>query len=521
MNTHSRIFIRLLRHASFGTLSAGIIALAACQSGPRAPAVPPPQPLVHLPPEALTGDAALRAANRLGFGPTPGELEQINAMGVDRWITAQLTPARIPENPQLTAQLASLDTLNQAPTELYLRYQSLRREGKDDPEAKKAANEDARKDVTQAQTAHLLRDIESNRQFQEVLVGFWYNHFNVFDGKGLDRVWVGNYENTAIRPYVFGRFRDLLEATARHPAMLFYLDNWQNTAPGSPGARGKQDGLNENYARELMELHTLGVDGGYTQTDVTELARILTGWGLRQRGKAKGQPGDNAFAFDPARHDYGTKIFLGHTIAGKGPAEIEEALGILAASPRTAYHLSYQLAQYFVADEPDPALVAAMANAYLTSGSSLTAVYRAMIENPAFWAAPAVTAKFKTPQEYVVSAVRAGAVPIENAQPLIGNLQQLGMPIYGYETPDGYKMVEAAWLSPDGLARRLSFATALSAGRLPLDPSLPNGPGPLDEGKIRQAIGNQMSPQTENAVNNAAGPLKTAVLLGSPEFMHK
>jgi uncharacterized protein (DUF1800 family) len=302
--------------------------------------------------------------------------------------------------------------------------------------------------------------------------------------------------------------------------MLFYLDNWQNTAPGSPGARGKEDGLNENYARELMELHTLGVDGGYTQTDVTELARILTGWGLRQRG-AKGKPGDDSFVFDPSRHDYGDKVFLGVPIAGKGPAEIEQALGILAASPKTAYHISYQLAQYFVADEPDPALVAAMANAYMTHGSSLTAMYRAMLESPAFWTSSAVRAKFKTPFEFVVSAVRAGDVPVENAQPLAGQLQQLGMPIYGYETPDGYKMTEAAWMSPDGLARRLSFATALAAGRLPLDPSAPNLIGPIDDRTVLRSLGGAVSPQTESAVEAANPPLKSALLLGSPEFMHR
>ncbi len=494
--------------------------LAACQSGAPSEPIPPPQPLVQLPPDAATGDAALHALNRLGFGATPGEVEQVRAMGVDHWITAQLTPARIPENPVLVRQLSTLTTLKEPTTALYLQFQGLRRQEKTDPDAKKATNEMAKTVLTEAQSAHLLRDVESNRQFQEVLVGFWYNHFNVFAGKGLDRIWVGSFENNAIRPYVFGRFRDLLEATARHPAMLFYLDNWQNTAPGSPGARGKEDGLNENYARELMELHTLGVDGGYSQEDVTELARILTGWGLQQRG-GKGIPGDNSFVFDPSRHDYSDKSFLGYRVTGKGPAEVEAALGVLAASPKTAAHLSYELAQYFVSDQPDPGLVASMANAYMTSGGNLTAVYRAMIENPAFWAAPAVKAKFKTPLEYVVSSVRASGEPIENTQPLIGNLQQLGMPIYGYETPDGYKMTEAAWLSPDGLARRLSFATALSTGKLPLDPGDPGKAGPVAEQSVRSALGGAVSPETNAADAATDQPLKAAVLLGSPDFMHR
>jgi uncharacterized protein (DUF1800 family) len=493
--------------------------LAGCHTAGPSASLPPPQKLVLLPPNAATGDPALRAADRLGFGATPGELDQIRATGVDRWITDQLTPARIPENPVLAAQLASLQTLNEPPSTVYLRYQSLRRGAKADPDAKKASDDLAKEVITQAQTAHMLRDVESSRQFQEVLVNFWYNHFNVFSGKGLDRIWVGSFENTAIRPYVFGRFRDMLEATARHPAMLFYLDNWQNTAPGSPGARGKEDGLNENYARELMELHTLGVDGGYTQTDVTELARILTGWGLKQRGDRKGQPGDDSFVFDQSRHDYGEKVFLGYRVPGKGPSEIEAALGVLAASPKTAYHLSYQLAQYFVSDDPDPALVAAMANAYLSSGSDLMAVYRAMIENPAFWAQGAV--KFKTPQEYVVSAVRASGEPIENAQPLVNNAQQLGMPIYGYETPDGYKMTEAAWLSPDGLARRLSFATAFAAGHLPIDPTDPSKAGPVSEAAVLKALDGRVSSRTEAAVAAADPALKSAVLLGSPDFMNR
>jgi uncharacterized protein (DUF1800 family) len=508
-----------LSRARAALLSTAMLAISACQSGQPANSVPPPQPLVKLPPDAARPDAALYAAGRLGFGAAPGEIEQINAMGVDRWITAQLTPARIPENPVLTARLATLRTLDESPSALYLRYQSLRRGANADPDAKKASDDMAKEVVTQAQTAHLLRDVESTRQFQEVLVAFWYNHFNVFSGKGLDRIWVGSFENSAIRPYVFGRFRDMLEATSRHPAMLFYLDNWQNTAPGSPGARGKEDGLNENYARELMELHTLGVDGGYTQRDVTELARILTGWGLRQHGDKKGQPGDDSFVFDPSRHDYGEKIFLGRKIPGKGPSEIETALTMLAASPKTAHHLSYQLAQYFVADDPDPALVAAMAHAYLASGGDLTAVYRAMIENPAFWAPGA--AKFKTPQEYVVSAVRAGGVPVENAQPLINMEQQLGMSIYGYETPDGYKMTEAAWLSPDGLARRLSFATAFASGRLPLDPADPAKAGPVADETVRQALDGRVSPQTDAAAAAAAPQLKSAVLLGSPDFMNR
>jgi uncharacterized protein (DUF1800 family) len=200
-----------------------------------------------------------------------------------------------------------------------------------------------------------MRSIYSDRQLQEVMVDFWYNHFNVYADKGIDRLWVGAYEREAIRPYALGKFRDLLVATARHPAMLFYLDNWQNSNPNFNRKKGRPQGLNENYARELMELHTLGVDGGYQQTDVIALAKILTGWGFKQPGQ---QVTDGyTFQFNPHRHDFSNKIFLDRDIVGSGINEGEQALELLSRHPSTAKQISFKLAQYFVADVPPKSLI--------------------------------------------------------------------------------------------------------------------------------------------------------------------
>ena len=475
---------------------------------------------IHLPPAALTLDGARHALDRLSFGPTPNEIQAVRDIGVDRWIALQLTPAAIPEPPALTEALAALPNAQRSDADLFRQEVRLRRDKTDD-------GKDERKEFTRAVTrdvmsAHLDRALLSDRQLQEVLTNFWFNHFNVFLNKGFDHVWVGNYENEAIRPYVLSNFRLLLEATARHPAMLFYLDNWQNTAPGSPGAKGKQDGLNENYARELMELHTLGVDGGYTQKDVTELARILTGWGLRtrpERGMVRGdmRKPDFTFAFDPSRHDYGDKQFMGFVIKGQrqGWQEVEQALSILATHPATAKHLSFQLAQYFVADQPPQALVDRMAATWVKSRGDLAAVMRTLLESPEFWAPEARGAKYKTPFEYIVSGLRAANVTPGDPQPVFGQLRLLGQPIYGIETPDGYKQVESAWLNPDALARRLSFATALGTGRLGKETV------PVDEAAVRSTLGRTLTPQTDKALAAADPRLRTTLLLGSPDFMYR
>ncbi|MBW4595254.1 MAG: DUF1800 domain-containing protein [Brasilonema angustatum HA4187-MV1] len=467
----------------------------------------------------------LHVINRLSFGPDPEDVQRVEAMGVERYIQEQLSPNSIPEPPSLTSQLEQLETLHQSPVEIRREYQPPLQKGQQPtPEEKKAAREKARLVMQQAIQARLLQATQSPRQLQEVMVDFWYNHFNVYAGKGLDRLWVGAYEQQAIRPLALGRFRDLLEATARHPAMLFYLDNWQNTAPGSPGARGRYQGLNENYARELMELHTLGVDGGYTQQDVTTLARILTGWGYRLDRQQTDT--DSGFYFNPKRHDFSDKVFLGQTIKGSGEAEVEQAFDILARSPATARHISYQLAQYFVSDRPTEALVKHLQERFLATDGNIREVLNTLFHSKEFWEAKNFNAKFKTPLQYVVSAVRATGTQVNNYTPLSNTLQQMGMPVYGCQTPDGYKNTQEAWLNPDAMTRRLGFATILANGRLRLsagnqtqnEPSLNQ---PVDALQLTSTLGNSFSQKTQRAIASTPPQLQAALILGSPEFMRR
>jgi len=477
----------------------------------------------------------LHVLNRLAYGPGPGDVEKVRAMGVEKYIEDQLTPQSIPEPESLRRELDSLETLRMDPVELFREYGPPRpgRGRKPDPQAIKAARERARVIMQQAAQARLWRATQSPRQLQEVMTDFWYNHFNVFAGKGLDHLWAGAYEQEAIRPYVLGRFRDLLGATAHHPAMLFYLDNWQNTAPDSPGARGKLNGLNENYARELMELHTLGVDGGYTQQDVIALARIFTGWGL---GRPRGKDNRGGFYFDPKRHDYSDKLFLGQTIRGSGEGEGEQALDILARAPATARHISFELAQYFVADDPPPALVQRLHQRFLDTDGDIRAVLETLFHSPEFWDRKYYGNKFKTPYQYLVSAARASGVEPVNIRPLYGMLFQLGMPLYACLTPDGYKNTRAAWLNADAMTRRISFATALASGRLPLARPADDNAGmarkmdpaerdpmtrvePVDAARLADTLGNELSSLTRAAIMETPLPLRAALMLGSPEFM--
>jgi uncharacterized protein (DUF1800 family) len=367
-------------------------------------------------------DRALHALNRLAFGPRPGDLEAVRAMDVERYVDLQLHPESIEIPQSLVDQVRSYRTLTMSPIALFYEYQrplnQIRRENKagdnaDGKDAIKEARERQRIVTLEAVQARLARAIDGTRQLQEVMTQFWFNHFNVFAGKGLDYIWTPSFEEVAIRPHTMGRFRDLLGATARHPAMLFYLDNWQNTAPGSAGAKQKFEGINENYARELMELHTLGVGGGYSQDDVIALAHILTGWGLpKGRGGGGGGGGNgganrfrallgggggqrfglagppvspSGFYFDPERHDFSSKTLLGHTIEGSGIDEGEQALDLLARSPATANHLSFQLAQYFVADDPPKPLVSRMASRYLESDGDIRAVLQILFTSSEFW----------------------------------------------------------------------------------------------------------------------------------------
>ena len=549
-------------------------------------------------------DRTIHVLNRLAFGPRPGDVEHVRAIGPERYVHQQLYPELIPIPDDVVERIGAYRTLHMTPVALFVEYQRpimmeqknlKQRNAKTDASVKDAAN-DAIKDarikqrvvLREAVEARMIRAIEGPRQLQEVMTAFWFNHFNIFGGKGLDNVWTGAFEENAIRPHTMGKFRALLGATAHHPAMLFYLDNWQNTAPGSPGSKGKFErvkfeGINENYARELMELHTLGVGGGYSQADVIALAHILTGWGIprprdeRGLGGASPQFGPfgfrhrnfmrrspiavdpSGFFFDSTRHDFSSKTFLGHRIDGAGIAEGERSLDILARSPATANHLSFKLAQYFVADDPPKSLTTRMAERYLASDGDIRAVLTTMFTSAEFWDPRCYGAKFKTPYEYVVSCVRAVGVPVRNYRPLYGTMQLLGMPIYGCLTPNGYANTQDAWLNPDAMMTRLSFATALGSGNLPLenspfeedadgnpryidrrpvvsrksearvnikfdsDPSRPHGPKmtPPDPAQLAATLGEYFSATTANAVEASPAQLRAPLILGSPEFMKR
>ncbi|HSZ60451.1 MAG TPA: DUF1800 domain-containing protein [Terriglobales bacterium] len=332
--------------------------------------------------------------------------------------------------------------------------------------------------VNELTQAKLLRAIYSERQLDEVMTDFWINHFNVFINKGQDRYLLTSYERDAIRPHVLGKFEDLLLATAKSPAMMFYLDNWLSVGPDSENALGiapnahghnhpqgrpnkrKAVGLNENYGRELMELHTLSVNGGYTQKDVTEVAKVFTGWTIDPPQKGSG------FRFDPRMHEPGTKIVLGHRIKEKGEKEGLEVLHLLARNPNTAHFISQKLAIRFVSDNPPPALVDRMAKTYLKKNGDIREVLRTMFKSPEFWAPEAYRAKVKTPLEFVVSAVRASGANVDDVRALVGTLNNMGMMPYAMLPPTGYSMKAETWVNSSALLGRMNFALGLAAGKI-------------------------------------------------------
>jgi uncharacterized protein (DUF1800 family) len=316
----------------------------------------------------------------------------------------------------------------------------------------------------------LLTDVYSQRQLQAVMTDFWLNHFNVYLKKGQLAPWyLVDYEQNVIAPHAMGKFEDLLVATAKSPAMLFYLDNHASIGPHSmpamraranPAAKNRDPGLNENYARELMELHTLGVDGGYTQKDVTEVAKVFTGWTIEEPRKGGG------FTFNERRHEPGSKVVMGETVQESGEQEGLEVLHRLATSPATAHHLSQQMAERFVSDTPPPALVDRMAKTYLKSDGDIRQVLRTMFTSPEFWSREAYRAKVKTPEEFVLSAVRATGGEVERPAIVLNAMGQLGMPFFGCQTPNGYSWMAGAWVNSGDLLSRINIALALASHKL-------------------------------------------------------
>jgi uncharacterized protein (DUF1800 family) len=460
----------------------------------------------------------IHVVNRLSFGARPGDYEQVQAIGVDRYIQAQLNPSenasQIPEPSDRQAQLASQPNRS---TDAGTMVQLFRAPNDPaNPNAKNHALQQVGRDnLKDATAARLWRAIASPRQLEEVMVDFWFNHFNVHSGKGRTKIWVNSYEQTAIRPHALGKFRDLLGATARHPAMLYYLDNWQNTAKG----------INENYARELMELHTLGVDGGYSQADVTTLAKVFTGWGLAAYNSEQPMSNDptSGFSFSAKRHDATPKQFLDKPLKQTGEAEGEEVLDILATHPSTAKFISFKLAQYFVSDRPPQSLVDRLQKQFLATDGDIRQVLQTLFASPEFRNPKIYQQKYKTPYQYVISAVRAtGETPL-NPVPLSTTLQQLSMPIYGCPTPDGYPQVAANWLNPDSTVRRLSFAVNLGNGTIgiaiPANRKMPIAPVPI--ANLTQTIGPLLQSSTRERIQSQPANLRTGLMLGSPEFMYR
>jgi uncharacterized protein (DUF1800 family) len=560
---------------------------------------------------------AIHALNRLTFGPRPGDVDRVAAMGVDKWIDQQLNPNKIDDS-ALDVRLAQFRTLKMQPKEMLAnfpppqvlkqvadgkmampsdpekraiyeaaveRYQNKQEKKQEKAAVSNTAQQDAgeppalqdemtpeeiaerrearqrakqegqelldkspddRMDAilkmkpddramlvralapedrmkllngmspkqketlvalanpqgvitTELMQAKLDRTVYSERQLDEVMTDFWFNHFNVFIGKGPDRYLITEYERDVIRPHAMGKFRDLLMATAKSPAMLFYLDNWQSVGPNSDAAmnrtrvangqfpqrrygRGRfgnagptpqqkqkiqqlaqkaPKGLNENYAREIMELHTLGVNGGYTQKDVTELAKILTGWTIEQPRRGGG------FNFNERVHEPGTKYLLGEKFKEDGEKEGAKAIEMLAKHPSTAKFISRKLAMRFVSDNPPDALVSRMAETFKKSDGDIREVLRTMFKSPEFWAPQTYRAKVKTPLEFVASALRATNADVQNGLPLIQQLNKMGMPLYGAQPPTGYSMKAETWVNSAALLDRMNFALALGTGRLP------------------------------------------------------
>jgi len=484
-------------------------------------------------PEGVPDRSIIHLLNRLAFGPSLEDFRLVGSIGIERYITEQLDPEAIPEPFELQWRIAALDALryNAAQIREFYGPLSVTHGFELPPELQKVRREYARKIVQQAAEARILRAVLSQRQLNEVMVDFWFNHFNIYAGKDLDRLWIGDYEQRAIRPFVLGRFRDLLLAVTKHPAMLVYLDNTLSTAPGSPAARGNRNGLNENFARELMELHTLGANGGYTQQDVVTLARILTGWSINRPDTGE-FPG-HAAIFEGARHDFSPKVFLGHALRSRGKAEGEEALAILATKPATARHIAFELAQYFVADDPPQPLVEQLAARFLATDGSIREILRSLFSSREFW--ESYSQKYKTPYQFVISAVRAAGATVGNSRLLLAAMSQLGMPLFGCLTPDGYKNTEDAWLSPDATARRIDFAEVLARADLPVSnlaaPGVVLGrysgsPRPYTASEIVasrlvEIFGSTISNSTREAIAEAAPRLRAALILGSPEFMRR
>jgi uncharacterized protein (DUF1800 family) len=591
--------------------------------------------------ELSSDETILHALNRLGYGPRPGDLDRVRKMGLESWINQQLNPQSLDDS-ALQARLNRYSTISMSTTQLYTDFpqptpvqrKALQEEAQRRQEQRTMsdANGDAQDDndktmegaagkpgkqggaggnlkegqafsggdpnnpqyarlmegklpqriVAELSMAKLTRAIYSEHQLEEQMVDFWFNHFNVFAGKGQDRWMLTSYERDVIRPHVLGKFRDLLEATAKSPAMLFYLDNWMSVdpeawarlqqlqaqrrgmrgfgngpfgfpgrfPPQNPNANGQQGqankkqerGLNENYARELMELHTLGVDGGYTQQDVIEVAKCFTGWTMKNPRQSPN------FTFDERLHDNSTKTVLGHEIHAGGERDGEEVLDLLVHEPATARFISTKLARHFVSDTPPQALVDRMTKTFQETDGDIRAVLHTMIYSPEFWSKTTIHAKIKTPFELVVSATRALGADLDVALPLVMWTARIGEPLYQCQPPTGYKDTAETWVNTGALLNRLNFSLSLATNRLRgartdvaalFGQDATGDPLKALDRAIDVLLSNQVSPQTRATLEKQLSdpqvlqaklddPVKqidlgtvAGLVLGAPEFQRR
>lgn len=511
------------------------LSAAACVAGPGTAHAA----AIEAPWSSATGAWRVRLLDRITWGARADELKAVPTQeAASAFIASQLRPppqghAALPAAAQ--AQIDAM-TISQEPADaLAVRMAAQQQAARalpteDERKAAQQAWQQAMRALQQeAARRFVLRALYSPAQLQEKMTWFWMNHFSVFAGKADIRALVGDYENTAIRPHALGRFRDLLGATVRHPAMLRYLDNAQNAA-------GR---INENYARELMELHTLGVGGGYSQADVQELARVLTGHGISMRPLDEAPPRikpqwqvqyvrQGVYEFNPQRHDWGAKTLLGEPLRREGMAELDEALDLLARAPATATFIARKLAVFFTGDTPPAALVQALAARFTQTGGDIAAVLHTLFAHPAF--PESLGTRFRDPVQYVLAALRAGYgdTVVINAEPVLAWLQRLAEPLYGRATPDGYPLDSAAWTGSGQLTSRFEIARTLAGGAAPLFKAAeaPGGGAPralppaIAQGPYFQALEPYLGAATRMALSRAQSPAEwNTYLFASPEFM--
>ena len=483
----------------------------------------------HLPESA---GQLMKTLDRITWGVNGNTAQLVEGMGLARYLQLQLHPGRTVLPVRVQAQIDGMTITQQDLTQL-VQSMEIRRKEADaltGDEEKKAGQQAYQQELNrlakEAATRSVLRDLYSPNQLLEQMTWFWMNHFNVHQGKHNLRAMVGDYEEHAIRPHALGKFRDLLSATVQHPAMLRYLDNEQNA-----GGR-----INENFARELMELHTLGVNSVYSQRDVQELARILTGVGVNLGSGAPAVRRDllpqyvrrGLFEFNPNRHDYGDKQFLGSVVRGRGLAELNEALDRLSRSPATARFVSRKLAIFFVADGPSDALVNSLAETFQHTDGDIAATLQVLFNTPEF--KHSLGHKFKDPVHFVVSAVRLAYDDrlILNSGPMLNWLNRMGEPLYGRQTPDGYPLIETAWASSGQMSVRFEIAKTIGSGSAGLFKT--DGPAPLEQPAFPQLsnglyfshLQKALGSATRQSLDQAASPQEwNTLLLSSPEMMHR